>query len=553
MILYISSNQIYKKYDTYAIELQYPSKLYDTFTTQTATTFLGQASYQESITLNNTGISYGVGQYDIYVSSSGLMSNRAGKQLFNYVLNEEADSCHFLSVYNASGFYTGTADYINSGYYGDWVVIKLPNPIILTKFSFYMRPTIPGIPTRAPSLWKCYGSIDGITFIEIVEASNTTALTSGNYTSSKYEKKLNTTFNTPYIYIGFCYNKIIGSGGLLNFAELQIFGKELLETPIYVSSNVLKSILSSYSTTIDTNSNINIYINTNNSNTSNFINNLSSSTNTNFINTSNYVSSKFLSLTGGIMTGQITGITTINASTGIFSTVSTTNNTNKAIPAVGNFGGIGDKIVFYNGTSTTYPYSLGIETNALWLSSPSAINFYNNGSNSIIISSNGEFIATNRIKENSQYLSDIYSTNSNTSNYINTSVSGLLNYTNTNNSNTSNYISTNVLNLSNLCININTNTSNFTRKTNVILPNTKFWYDGVNGVYCYDLNIEQYVKSTDLGNSYKARAFRISTYVPEADWRTKWNLYFNNQYINYPETLTIYMNNNSKFIRSFFS
>ena len=125
-------------------------------------------------------------------------------------------------------------------------------------------------------------------------------------------------------------------------------------------------------------------------------------------------------------------------------------------------------------------------------------------------------------------------------NFTNTS-----NYININNSNTSNYIKTNVLNLSNLCININTNTSNFTKKTNVILPNTKFWYDGVNGIYCYDLNIEQYVKSTDLGNSYKARAFRISTYVPAADWRTKWNLYFNNQYINYPETLTIHMNNNS--------
>jgi hypothetical protein len=110
-------------------------------------------------------------------------------------------------------------------------------------------------------------------------------------------------------------------------------------------------------------------------NTSNYINHLSSSTNTNFINTSNYISSKFLPLTGGIMSGQITGITTVNASTGIYGTNSTTNNTNKAIPSVGNFCGLGDKIVYYNGTSTTYPYSLGIETNALWLSSRSDIKF----------------------------------------------------------------------------------------------------------------------------------------------------------------------------------
>ena len=292
---YITSNQIYKKTDTYSVEQQYPSKLYDSFTIQTATTFLGQASLQESITLNSTGISYGVGQYDIYVSSSSLMSNRAGKQLFNYILNEEADSCHFTSVYNASGFYTGTADYIINGYYGDWCIIKLPNPIILTKFAFYMRPTQT---TRAPSLWKCYGSIDGITFTEIVEASNSTALTPSSYTVSKYQKILNTTFNTPYLYIGFCYKKITGSGGILNFAEIQIFGKELIGTPIYVSSNILQ--IQNY---INSNSVANItsfYISSNILQTQNFIN--SNSVALNYINSntvpnilSPYITSNVLS------------------------------------------------------------------------------------------------------------------------------------------------------------------------------------------------------------------------------------------------------------------
>ena len=83
------------------------------------------------------------------------------------------------------------------------------------------------------------------------------------------------------------------------------------------------------------------------------------------------------------------------------------------------------------------------------------------------------------------------------------------------------------------------------RKINIVLPKTSFWYDAQNSLYCYDLNIEQYVKSTDLGNGYKSRVFRISAYVPIADWRTKWNLLYNNQYINNPETLTFYMNNNN--------
>jgi hypothetical protein len=55
--------------------------------------------------------------------------------------------------------------------------------------------------------------MDGITFTEIVEGHNDTIpLTSVNYPSGKYEKMLNSSFTTPYLYIGFVVNKIIGAG-----------------------------------------------------------------------------------------------------------------------------------------------------------------------------------------------------------------------------------------------------------------------------------------------------------------------------------------------------
>ena len=83
-------------------------------------------------------------------------------------------------------------------------------------------------------------------------------------------------------------------------------------------------------------------------------------------------------------------------------------------------------------------------------------------------------------------------------------------------------------------------------KQNIIIPSTGFWYDTNKNLYCYDgLNIEQYVKSIDIGNGFRSRNFRINTYVDKADYRTKWNLYFNNEYINFPETLTFITNNNS--------
>ena len=46
------------------------------------------------------------------------------------------------------------------------------------------------------------------------------------------------------------------------------------------------------------------------------------------------------------MSGQITGISTLNGTTGIFGQLFTTNNTNVNIPAVGVAGGTGDKIIF---------------------------------------------------------------------------------------------------------------------------------------------------------------------------------------------------------------
>ena len=106
----------------------------------------------------------------------------------------------------------------------------------------------------------------------------------------------------------------------------------------------------------------------------------------------------YLKLSGGVLTGnlstnsQITGFTTLNGTTGIFGTLSTTNNTNVAIPAVGNFGGIGDKIILNNGTSTTYPYSIGMESMSLWFSSPYYIKFYINGVNTFGLNSTSTII-----------------------------------------------------------------------------------------------------------------------------------------------------------------
>ena len=45
------------------------------------------------------------------------------------------------------------------------------------------------------------------------------------------------------------------------------------------------------------------------------------------------------------MTGPITGVRTLNGTTGIFGTIATTNNTNVVIPSVWVAGGTGDKLI----------------------------------------------------------------------------------------------------------------------------------------------------------------------------------------------------------------
>ena len=64
--------------------------------------------------------------------------------------------------------------------------------------------------------------------------------------------------------------------------------------------------------------------------------------------------------------------------------------TSVSLPSVGISGGTsGDRIILYNGTSSTYPYSIGINTNVLWYSVPNSSShiFYIAGVERLIINS----------------------------------------------------------------------------------------------------------------------------------------------------------------------
>ena len=108
-----------------------------------------------------------------------------------------------------------------SNYLGDWVIIKLLKPILLTKIILNVTG---GWVQRAPGKWTIYGSNDAITWTVIPDASNLTVKPA--YTTSTYTKS-NIVSNESYLYFGLVVNELQDiTGTTLNFSEWQIFGLE---------------------------------------------------------------------------------------------------------------------------------------------------------------------------------------------------------------------------------------------------------------------------------------------------------------------------------------
>ena len=259
------SNMLYEIYDKYSLqENQYPAKAFDyESSNETDTTFLGKSVKMDTFGLSNAV--YGNGDYIVYSSSTYNIGYK--KNLFNY--NTVESPAGYIPCWGLNNYTAGTynkSNFILSDYTGEWVILKLPLPIILTKFVFISRS---GFSLRAPGLWRVYGSMDGITFYNIVQGNNdVTKLTTAAYPGDIYTKILSTTFDIPYTYIGFTFKAIAGNDTILNFTEIRLFGRGFLRpSEKYVSSNMFYSNLSVYDKIIDRDNSIislsNIYVSSN--------------------------------------------------------------------------------------------------------------------------------------------------------------------------------------------------------------------------------------------------------------------------------------------------
>jgi len=167
-----------------------------------------------------SGEAYGNGLYEVSVSTEYDTSFQ-GNKAFNISYTGGFASAQYQypsGVYNLN-------NYIVSDYKGDWVKIKLPYAITLTKYGFQQRPG--SFENKAPGKYKIYGSNDDTNWDILVHKTDKITYNLQISESNDYfEENLNV--NQTYQYFALVVNELSGTGDLLNFAEWYIYGQEYI-------------------------------------------------------------------------------------------------------------------------------------------------------------------------------------------------------------------------------------------------------------------------------------------------------------------------------------
>ena len=130
----------------------------------------------------------------------------------------------------STGSYT-ESNYIVSGYLGDWIKIKMPVKIHLTKYGFKARSS--SYLNRVPEKYKIYGSNNGTDWIELVHKKDTDSTLSYSSSTLIFEESIVMTTES-YDYFGLVVNKLKGGADSLNLDEWYIYGQEYIyEDPDY--------------------------------------------------------------------------------------------------------------------------------------------------------------------------------------------------------------------------------------------------------------------------------------------------------------------------------
>jgi hypothetical protein len=178
------------------------------------------------------GASYGAGDYIITTSSSDSYNYLCADKLFSDKTDTDLNRVSFeYNQYHYPGDYE-TASYSLGGFDGDWVKVQFPESKVLQKMRIYIQTQLQ---TRAPGVFKIFGSNDGSSWNEIYHQS--TQLTTANYIalsgsginypfSSLHESNIkyyefNIYNDTNYLHYAMVVNKITGDDRRLDLVYLE--------------------------------------------------------------------------------------------------------------------------------------------------------------------------------------------------------------------------------------------------------------------------------------------------------------------------------------------
>jgi hypothetical protein len=196
-------------------------------------------NFTSSHNVINTG-NYGKGIYEVYESTyldipSYILFNDSeyinfkGKE-FNYT-SDDTETLKTPKLNYGNYINKSTLDNI---YYGDYIIIKLPVKINLTKYKITVS-NIENDALGSPSSFKIYGSNDNNIWIEILEKINLDYTTDyrsetiseqGDFGKNKFFKE---NVSTNYLFSSYAIvvNKLVNNSSYLNIKKWFIYGKEL--------------------------------------------------------------------------------------------------------------------------------------------------------------------------------------------------------------------------------------------------------------------------------------------------------------------------------------
>jgi hypothetical protein len=169
-----------------------------------------------------TGATYGNGVYKISASSIYIETGGVRQDFWElFKLPSDDVGGHWANNYVNGAFKLAqTSRYtLDSSTYGDWVTVQLPYNVRLTKCVFGTRGCCPG---RAPSIFKIYGSNNGVNWVVIHD--QTTALP---YSGDKAFFAVRA--QASYSYIGLVVTRMVSTASTdewINLGNWQIFGVE---------------------------------------------------------------------------------------------------------------------------------------------------------------------------------------------------------------------------------------------------------------------------------------------------------------------------------------